>query len=65
MCGPVVVASRCEILIGQRQAAALDCPCDTRHVYIHALTFPAAACHCVCETPGFEECIGLHSVHSR
>lgn len=48
MCCPVALALSCEILIGQPQAAALDCPCNTCHVYIHALTFTAALCHCVC-----------------
>lgn len=42
VCCPVVLALRCEILIGQPQADAYDCPCNTCHVYIHVLLFTAA-----------------------
>lgn len=61
----MVPALGCEILIGQPQADAFDCPCSTRHVYIHVLTFTAAVQQCMCEILRLEKCIGSYDIHSR
>lgn len=46
---PVATVSSCEILIGQLQADAFDCPCKACDVYIHVLTFAVAVPHSVFE----------------
>lgn len=65
MCCPVVPALRCEILIGQPQADAFDCPGNTCHVYIYVLTFTSAVQQCICEILRLEKCIGSYDTLSR